>query len=90
MSAITPPEERTTAMKTHAEVDLDISLNMEVVAYHGELRIEFDKSGSSLVMCITEDMVEKLSAMFPAALAELKTVRENPKYEHRLVRVPSL
>ena len=72
-------------MKTHAEVDLDMSLTMEMVAYHGELRIEFDHAGNSLVMCLTEDMVEKLSELFPAALQELKTVRENPTYEHRLV-----
>jgi hypothetical protein len=76
-------------MNTHAEVDLDMSSNVEMVAYHGELRIEFDDPGSSLVICITEDMVERLSAMLPTALAELRTVRENPKYEHRLVKVPT-
>lgn len=75
-------------LKTYAEFDLDTSLDMETIAYCGELRIEFDTSSSSLVMCITEDMVEKLSALFAAAMVELRTVRENPVYNHRVVQLP--
>ncbi|OLT13508.1 hypothetical protein BJF78_22205 [Pseudonocardia sp. CNS-139] len=76
-------------MKTHAEIDLDSSAALETVAYEGELRMEFDSGGTCLVLCLTEDLVQKLSVLLPVAVDELRYVRENPRYEHRLVVAPS-
>jgi hypothetical protein len=76
-------------VRTHAEFDLDTLAEMDVVAYIDELRIEFGKGGSSVILNLSEDLVKQLSAILPVALEELSNVRDNALYEHRVVVIPS-
>ena len=48
---------------------------------------KFDTRQGSLVLWLAEDLVQTLSTVLTAAVGDLKYVRENPTYEHRVVHI---